>query len=206
MRFRKKAPLHSRVIYAFTRAVTNFLWRVVWRADVRGLENVPREGGVLLAANHASLFDPPVIGGIITRTMYFFAKEELFRLPVVGPYIRHLNAFPVKRFSHDVAAFKQAQHVLENGFVLLVFPEGRRSKTGDLGPAKPGVGMLAYKTRVPVVPIYLHNTTGMKRLARIRVIFGKPMLPPPTDNEKEEYQRFSDAVLAAIADLKSKMI
>ena len=197
--------LYQRFLYWFAKNLFGITYKIVWRMRVTGAENIPAQGGVLIASNHLSLADPPLVSSLIPRPIYFFAKEELFRYPLFGWLIRQVNAFPVKRFEHDVGAFKRAQFLLENGQAVLVFPEGRRSKTGELGSARPGVGMLAFKARVPVVPVYVSNSHRLLRFAKLQARIGKPISPNFSESQKRSYQAFSDEVLAAIADLKSKL-
>lgn len=196
---------YQKVLYWTARNSYRTLFKLVWRLEISGVENIPLTGGVLLAANHASNADPPLVAACASRPLHFFAKEELFKVPVFGWLIRQLNAFPVKRYEHDVGAFKRAQQLLENGQAVLLFPEGRRSRTGEMGKAKPGVGMLAYKARVPVIPVSILNSNRLNRFKKLRVCFGQPIFPEPCKNEKERYQPFSDAVLASIANLIIKM-
>ena len=206
MRGFKGQKFYQKILYWIGRNGPRVAFQMIWRLEIRGEENIPKTGGVLLASNHVSLADPPLIGACAPRTLYFFAKEELFRIPVLGWFIRQVNAFPVKRYEHDVGAFKRAQTLLQYGQAVVLFPEGRRSKTGDLGKAKPGIGMLAYKAKVPVVPVCVLNSNHLKRLKPLKVWFGKPIHPDPAENEKECYQEFSDSVLGAIADLRIKML
>ena len=201
----ERPRLHQRFLYWLGVAVFWTFYKLVWRMEARGMENVPKTGGVLIASNHASNADPPFVTVNVSRQLYFFAKEELFKIPVFGWLIRQVNAFPVKRYEHDVGAFKRAQFLLEHGQAVLLFPEGRRSKDGRLGKAKPGVGMLAYKAGVPVVPVYIHNNNRLGALPKVTVTFGRPMVPPATANEKDAYQPFSDSVLGAVAELQAKM-
>ena len=193
---------------AFYWLCQTFCWcffKFIWRLEVTGTENVPLEGGLLIACNHLSLADPPLISVSSPRKLYFFAKEELFRIPVVGWGLNHLNAFPVRRYEHDIGAFKKAQHLLRSGQAVLLFPEGRRNKTGELGQAKAGVGMLAYKTGARVVPVCIQNSNRMGRMKKLKVRFGAPLSPPQSVLDQDRYQTFSDSVLAAVAELQSRM-
>ncbi len=164
------------------------------------------KGGVLFASNHLANVDPPLVGCWMSRSIFYFAKEELFRIPVLGWFITQVNAFPVRRFDHDIGAFKKACGILAAGEGLLLFPEGRRSKTGELGAPKAGIALLAYKARVPVIPVCIQNTDKLQQFKRISLAFGKPIHPRSGAPEKGEYERFSAEIMAAIADLKSKML
>lgn len=196
--------LFQRTMYWIGRNLFRVAFQLIWRLEISGEENVPKSGGVIVAANHLSYADPPLAGACCPRPLFFFAKIELFANPFFAWLIRQVNAFPVKRYEHDISAFKTAQRLLRHGQALLLFPEGRRSKTGELGKAKAGVGMLAYKTKVPVVPLCIVNSNRLKEFKKLKVAFGKPLVPQPSE-DKEIYQKFSDQVLAAIANLKSKM-
>ncbi len=201
----EKKKLYSRFIYWFTRYATYFIFSSIWRLKISGEENIPAEGSVLFAANHISNVDPPLVGSTLKKPIHYFAKEELFRIPFIGWYITHLNSFPVRRFDHDIGAFKKAQQILLTGGRLLLFPEGQRSKTGEIGQAKAGIGMLAYKTRTPVIPICVQNSEKFSSFKKLYVTFGKPLYPPKPEGSKQDYQDFSDEVMRSIAELKSKM-
>lgn len=175
---------------------------LIWRLRVVGRENVPQRGGVLIAANHVSLLDPPLIGSCLTRMVHFMAKQELFEIPIFGRLISHLNAFPIKRAERDMAAFKTAQRILENGGALIIFPEGTRQRGGRLGRPKAGVGMLAHMTNTPVVPVYVHNSGALKSFKKLTVCFGPP-IPPSAE---PDHAAFAEKVMAAIAQLKETHI
>ena len=145
--------------------------RLVADVDVQGLEHVPRRGPVILAVNHISNADPVVVGAWITdalrrRRIHWLGKRELFTWPVVGWLAAHGGIHPVDRDSADIEAFRLATKILDNGYVLLVFPEGTRSPTGELQEAKDGVAMLALRTGAPIVPVGVNNTDAVWRKGR----------------------------------------
>lgn len=184
--------------------------RPVGRLQVTGRENVPLSGGLVIASNHGSFWDPPTVAVSLPRETYFLAKEELFRIRGFGELIRSVNAIPIRRKMADLSGLARALDVLRAGSCLLVFPEGGRMKDGELHRAKPGLGLIVAHARVPVVPTYVSGTNQIRRcLARketIRVCFG-PVLSAETLLEDGElgralYQRVSDRVMDEIARLK----
>jgi 1-acyl-sn-glycerol-3-phosphate acyltransferase len=151
---------------------------------IEGREYVPRTGGVLIAANHISDADPLVIGAATPRYCYFMAKEELLQMRVIGPLMRFMRAFPVKRYSADRAALRRAVELLSRGEALVVFPEGRISETAELQEIYPGALMMAHHADVPILPSILVGTERMVPYAKwvprhahgkMVVRFGPPM-------------------------------
>jgi 1-acyl-sn-glycerol-3-phosphate acyltransferase len=144
--------------------------------EVRGREHMPREGGLIVASNHASFWDPPLVGTAAARELHFLAKEELFRTPVLGPLIRAVNAIPIRRGVADLSGLAKAMDVLRAGGALLMFPEGTRVRDGELRAARPGVGMLAVATDARIVPTFVSGSQRpsrwLFRRARLRVTFG----------------------------------
>jgi 1-acyl-sn-glycerol-3-phosphate acyltransferase len=184
--------------------------RLWFRLVARGQERVPRTGGVLLAANHESLLDPPLIGSVVPREIHFMAKAELFRVPLLGPLVRRLNAHPVERGGSDAAALRLALRILHDGHAILVFPEGTRGTEGRLRPGRPGAGMLAALAETPVVPVYVAGSGRalprgaiLPRPRRVRVHFGAP-IRFASARGKARYQEISDEIMAAIGRLKAE--
>ncbi len=165
--------------------LVRFVLSSIARVRVHGLEGVPREGPLIVVANHLSNADPPLVGGWLTpalgRRMRFLAKEELFRGPV-GAWLRNEGVIMVRAGGSDVDAYRAARGVLDRGEVLCIFPEGTRSRTGTLQEARPGVALLATRTRVPILPVGVSGTDrlippGSSRLdigARITLRVGQP--------------------------------
>lgn len=156
--------------------------RGLGRWQVEGRERVPRRGGVLVIANHVSDSDPVVVGSALARPAWYMAKRELFERPLLGPLIRRLHAFPVERGTPDRRALRRALELLAAGEVVVVFPEGRDSLSGDLQPLEAGAALLALYSGAPVVPAGLRGTRELlpmyqviPRPARVLVRFGSPI-------------------------------
>ena len=159
------------MVVRMTALVARIGSRLVADVEFEGLDRIPRSGAVILAVNHISNADPVVVGAWITdalkrRRIHWLGKRELFAWPVVGWLAAHGGIHPVDRDSADIEAFRLATKILDNGYVLLVFPEGTRSPTGELQEAKDGVAMLALRTGAPVVPIGVNNTDAVWRKGR----------------------------------------
>lgn len=168
--------LPKRIIYLTIYWFVRLCFLIIWRLDVRGLSHVPPQGAVIIAGNHRSYADPPVISISLRREVHFMAKRELFSFGPFAWLISSLNAHPLNR-SSAVEALKAAQEILSNGDALIMFPEGRRMKTDELGPPKSGVGMLAKTTGTPVIPAYVHNSAYMKYFRKVSVSFGPAIVP-----------------------------
>jgi 1-acyl-sn-glycerol-3-phosphate acyltransferase len=203
MNYRDVNPVYSSVLYAIGKTVQSTAFRVIWRRKAYGLENIPPIGtATIFAANHRSLSDPGNAGSCVPYPLFYFAKEELFRVPVLGWYIRRVNSFPVRRKETDVGALKTAVDVLEHGGGLMLFPEGgRRTDPARQWKAKAGVGLLACRTGARVVPVGIKGADRFCRLARLEVRFGKPLFPPQDAPGRDTYQKFADEVMARIKEL-----
>ena len=164
-------------LYDFCHLTFPWVFKIWLRCEVYGRENIPAEGPVVIASNHLSLLDPPVLGAAATRTVHFMAKSELFTPAWFGALIRKLGAFPVKRGEMDREAIKTGLAILKENKVLAVFPEGTRSKTGELGRAGGGAFMMGVKRKAKIVPAYIYGTDLSRHPGwpKVRVIFGKPI-------------------------------
>lgn len=159
--------------YRTFRGFFRIIFSLVYRWQVIGREHIPKEGPVILCANHISLWDPPLLGSGIERMVNFMAKEELFRIPVIGFLIRKFGAFPVKRGAGDRAAIRATLKLLEDGKILGIFPEGTRSRTGEVGEGMPGTAMFALKSQAQVIPVAI---IGPYRMFRpIKIVYGEPI-------------------------------
>jgi 1-acyl-sn-glycerol-3-phosphate acyltransferase len=164
---------------------------------------------VIIASNHVSYADPPVVGSAVPREVYFLAKEELFRNPAFGWLIRQYNAIALRRAVGDIGAVKKAVELLKQGRAVLMFPEGTRSLSGRLLKPKPGVGLIACLAGAAVVPAYVRGTNSLGRAflrrTRLTVSFGEPVEPEgfPADggDHHQRYQKLTEEVMRRIEDL-----
>jgi 1-acyl-sn-glycerol-3-phosphate acyltransferase len=162
------------------------------RWEVKGKENVPREGPLIVIANHMTNIDPPLLSVSLGRYAMFMAKEGLFRTRFSNYFMRGLGAFPVNRGVMRREAIVAAEKVLASGYALGIFPEGMRSRSGQLRQAFPGSAMIALRTGVPVIPAAITGTETVKgmvwlRRPRLTVTFGQPFyLPPPGGDGNRE--------------------
>ena len=199
-----------RAVYA-----TYFRWRVF------GAENVPLQGGVILASNHASFLDPPLVGSGLKRDINYLARESLFRFPGIGALLRSWNAVPVDRDGGGAKGLKIILDRLLNGAGIILFPEGTRTKDGKLQSARSGIGLTVIKSQAPVVPVRVFGTFeayGRNHKFpcphRVIVKYGRPMNFETLRAEaktcdktrlKEIYQQVADEIMAAIAKLEPKV-
>ena len=192
---------------------TYFHWRV------RGTENVPLTGPVILASNHASFLDPPLIGAALKRDLNYLGRESLFRFPVVGRILRSWNSVPVDRDGGGARGLRVILDRLLAGGGIILFPEGTRTPDGSLQPARSGIGLAVIKTEAPVVPVRVFGTfeaygrhLTFPRPKRVSVVYGKPIdfsalraeaKTCPKDRLKQIYQEVADRIMAEIALLKA---
>ena len=190
------------MFYKFCVVLVRFIMLFVVRLKREGIENIPKNGALILAVNHKSDLDPVVTAITCPRQLTFMAKKELFKNPVFGALIKKLGAFPVNRGIGDISAVKAAFSIFKKEGVMLIFPEGGRVKKGQTRRAKPGVAMIAQKACVPVVPV--HIIGDFKWTHKVIVRYGKPITYTEYEKKKlsgEEIQALADNVLEKIYKL-----
>lgn len=205
--------LIQHLIYVTSRLLCLGVAKVVFRLRVEGEEFVPRTGPAIVAANHVSFADPIIIGVAVRRLVHFMAKEELFRFRPFGWLLRQYQAFPVNRRRIDLRAMKRAIFLLEQGEIVVIFPEGTRGDGSRLGSAKPGIGLIAARSGAPVIPA-LHSGTEkalprgawLPRPYRITVKFGAPLRFAEAQAGELQWQvvTFSQTIMERIAALKAR--
>jgi len=190
------------MFYRFVRLTCRMLLFLMRRWEVHGKEHIPATGGLVVAANHASYWDPPVVGCLTERPVYFMAKSELFAIPLIGTAIKKLGAFPVYRNRMDRKAVRTALKYLAEGKVVGIFPEGTRSHTEELLQPHFGAAMLALKSNVPVLPVAISGSRGV--LGKVRVFIGKPLYFSADGSSRPDKSRLEDVsrqIMSEIAGL-----
>lgn len=193
------------MMYFLARNLMRLILELFFRVRICGARHLPKKGGFILAGNHVSFLDPPVFSATCPRIVHFMARDTLFRNPLFGAWIRSMNAFPLKRRAGDLGAMREAfKRLKKDG--LLIFPEGTRRIDGKVGRGLAGVGFLARKSGVPVVPAFVIGTDRAMpknahkiRLVPIKVVFGKPLYFPSDMSVSDE--EFSSLVMREIAAL-----
>ena len=197
-----------------TAFATYFHWKVF------NPERVPLKGPAILASNHESFLDPPLVGSGVKRDINYLARKSLFEKPVVGWILRKVNAVPVDRDGGGAAGLKAIMDRLRDGGAIILFPEGTRTRDGKFQPARSGIGLTVIKSEAPVIPVRVFGTyqawgrhIKFPRPHGVRVKYGQPMNFEGLRAEaktcakprlKEIYQQVADEIMAAIAKLEAK--
>lgn len=191
----------------------NMVWvkallMAVTSRDIQGRENVPRKGPLILASNHLSNGDPPILTAATPRQIAWLTKAEWFKTPIIGAMFRMGGMLPVRRFEADLQALRRVQELLKRGGCLGMFPEGTRSLDGVLHKGEPGSALVALRTGAPIQPVAIWGTEHVKlprdlfRRTRAHVTYGKPFrLPQPKRIRREDVEAGTDAIMRSIAEL-----
>jgi len=198
-------------IYRIGHTLCTVVAELAFRLKIYGRENLIEDGPAIYASNHASYLDPPLVGVACRKEVFYLARKTLFEKPVLGPLLRRINCIPVDRDRGDVAAVRTLLRLLKEGKRVVVFPEGTRSKDGNLQPARAGLGLIIAKSVAPVVPVRVFGSyaalprSGGIHFVPITLVVGKPIFFTKEDlgtDERLAYQALSDRVMAAIAALE----
>lgn len=185
--------------YEFARGVVKVGLSPMYRIEIIGQENIPKTGGVLICSNHINNFDPLVVGTTTPRPIHFMAKEELFKVPILGKIVSNVKAFPVKRGMSDREALRKGLSVLKEGEVLGLFPEGTRSKDGMLGKGLAGAGFFALRTKAEVVPCAVVGP--YKVFGKLTVVYGKPIEMTSLREQKASAEVVTEVIMDSIKQL-----
>ncbi|MFZ0566352.1 MAG: lysophospholipid acyltransferase family protein [Chlamydiales bacterium] len=199
------------------RIIAIFLVRIYavlfYRHKVYGKQNFIKKGGGIVTPNHSSYLDPPFVGISCPSKVHFLARDTLFNNPFFGALIRRLHTHPVHRGGENVAAMKKVMELVEEGNKVVIFPEGKRSETGQLQEGQLGVGMLVYRLKCPVTPVYVHGTFDAwgpnRRYPKLRGVRSACVIGTPidfadinTENKKEAQKQIVEKIMQSIANLR----
>jgi 1-acyl-sn-glycerol-3-phosphate acyltransferase len=193
--------------YTAARIVVTLPTLLLYRVTSQGRKNVPRRGAAVLAPNHFSQADHFFVGIYLWRKVRFMAKSQLFGAPVLTYILKVGGVFPVRRGHRDEKAFATAYELIDQGELLLVYAEGGRSRSKQLGTAKPGIGRIALETGVPIIPTAIHGSEGVRswrrlRFPRVTVAYGEPLsFPIEPDPSRERQQEVADEIFARVREL-----
>jgi len=195
--------------YYVVRGLLIGLFKLLTRWQVKGRENVPEEGPVLVVANHLNLADPPLLGVSISRKVIFMAKEELFNSSLSAYFVSGLGSFPVHRGGLDRRALRSSKQVLDDGLALAMFPEATRSRNARLKEGMPGSALIACRSGVPILPVGITGTEQIRGLGwlfrrpHLTVNIGRPFLLPPMEGKlsREKLVEYTEQIMRRIAGL-----
>lgn len=201
----------KRIVYDLGHIMFFVLFKLFFSYKVIGSENIPKKGAVIIASNHGSFLDPPLIGAGIWRRLNYAAREDLFSSWWKSFILKEWGSIPISRDRLDKATLKSILAPLKRGEILTIFPEGTRSPDENLRPGKAGIGMIVSLAKCPVIPVYINGswrTLGKVhkklRMVPISVIFGEPMVFDKVEGESghDKYQRITDEIMSGIEKLK----
>ena len=191
-------------LYKFTSTTARILIKIIWNYEIIHRERFSKLGNCIIAANHLSNFDPPLLGSTIPNEIFYLAKAELFKNKFFGAFLRKINVIPIRRGSIDRKALENAKRVLNEGNALLMFPEGTRKST----KVRSGIGKIALETHKNIVPIYLKNTDKLLkcffRKEKIQIVIGETINIDKfhkTDNNKQDYREIAEFTMQKILEL-----
>jgi 1-acyl-sn-glycerol-3-phosphate acyltransferase len=200
------------IVYNVFHNIAKFIAWCFFSLRVVHPERMIEEGPLLLAVNHSSYFDPPLVGICSQRAVYYLARKNLLEWPVLGRLFPDMNVIPVEREGNDMSALREVIKKVRKGNGVVLFPEGTRSRDGNLQPARAGIGLIIAKTLAPVLPMRIFGAydafpkgSRALRFTQITIVIGKPLFFSAAEvmpGTRETYQRLSDRVMQAIAALQ----
>lgn len=205
----KKQGAIGSLAYKLAAVLIKLIFRINGGLVVKGKEKIPAEGGVIIASNHISYLDPPLLGAVVPRRATFMARKGLFNIPLMGWLISYY-AFPVDREKTMPSTIKNSVKRLKNDELIIIFPEGRRSETGKLLKAKRGIGIIEHLSKAVVVPALITGTDRVLpfgarwiKRARVTITFDNPIFPSAIYSEgKQSYEEITQKIMGAIRELK----
>lgn len=192
-------------LYNITKIVASLIFRLIYRIEVHGRENIIKDGRLILCSNHTNNLDPLILSIVFPRQVCWMAKKQIFKNKIVAYLLNKIGTFPVDREESDLSAIKNALRVLKADGVLGIFPEGTRVKEINIENAKPGIALISIKSKSPVLPVYIEG--NFKPFSKIKVSFGKLIDYSNSYDKKlntEDYRLLSQDILQSIYSIKYK--
>lgn len=192
-------------LYKTFRIIANIIFKIIYRIEIINKDNIPEEGRFLLCSNHINNLDPVILSIIVPRQIAWMGKKELFKNKFMAKLLTNLGVFPVDRNETELSTIKHAMKLLKDEGVLGIFPEGTRVKEMNMENAKPGVALIAIKTKSPVLPVYIEGT--YKPFSKLKVHFGDTFDFSDSYGEKlstKDYKRYGEEILSTIYSIKSE--
>jgi len=201
---KKSSPGESnKILWMAAKVLGFFVFKILFQLEIKGKENIPRHGNFIIASNHTSFLDPPLIGYICNKPISYFTKQEQL-VGLFGLLITKLGAIPISKTNVGRSDIRCAIDIIKRGKSMLIFPEGTRSRTGKILPGKPGIGLIATRTKVPVIPVYIKGSfkalppyRHFIRPGKIIINIGRPCFFP----ENQPYQEIADQIMQKISEL-----
>ena len=184
--------------YKTAQFITFIILKILYRISYEGFENIPMEGGVIIAPNHASFIDPPAVGAKIPRELCYLAKKELFPIPLIRQFLQISHSIPIDRGGYTKSTLKELVKRLKEGWAFSIFPEGTRTRTGKFGSPKKGIGMIAVMADVPIVPCWIEGSYRAKPfVSKITLHFLPPFKPSEikAETKKDHYLLVSERIM-----------
>lgn len=201
-----------KIMYYTGRALIRMLGKAFFGLTITGVEHIPPQGGLIVACNHITHYDPPVVGSCLNREAYFLAKKELFENPLFGWVLTQVNSLPVRRGTIDRNALNLMLEKIEAGNAVMMFPEGTRSRTGQFLEPKSGIGLMAHRAKCPILPAYIENADQIgqcfKRKKKLLVRFGEPISAEwvaSHEADKAAYGLIARTVMERIAEIRQTL-
>jgi 1-acyl-sn-glycerol-3-phosphate acyltransferase len=198
--------------YPLVRILVSLPTLLIYRVRAIGVENVPKSGALILAPNHFSQMDHFFVGLYLRRQVRFMAKSQMFGPPVLTYIYKHGGVFPVRRGHRDEESIKTALTILGQGEMLLVYAEGGRSRSGELGDVKPGIGRIALESGAPVVPVAIQGSEKVRRWKRFRfpkvtVQFGEPLeFPTEATPDRERQLEVAERIFTPVREMYEGLV
>ena len=192
------------MFYKVAKIALLILYKILFRMQVEGQENVPKQGPVILCANHSSNFDPVTMGIFNKRPVCYMAKKELFEGKFMNWLMTHLYAFPVDRSTADMTAFKSAVKILKSGKIIGMYAQGTRVKAGEEKAAKAGVALFAIKGKAPVVPVAISGSC--KLFSKMKIVYGKPLYLEEYRNKRLDTKSLNEITEKIMAEINAMKV